>query len=151
MCAPSTQMVTVILVVGPSCLHNSDLWTLFCSAMFAHWDTRLNSVTSSFRHCMPFFSHWYLEPNSQVLGLVTCTASQLYQFMGLLFLFLLTHILRKKGIKGTSEDGHVKEHPYFGRIQWNQSQSHVPRGHKVPALAADRVEEKPMETEELAA
>ena len=40
---------------------------------------------------------------------------------GLPFPFLLTHILKKKGIKGTPEDGPVKEHPFFGRNQWNHS------------------------------
>jgi hypothetical protein len=46
---------------------------------------------------------------------------------GLPFPFLLTHILKKKGIKGTPEDGPVSEHPFFGRNQWNHSQSHMPR------------------------
>jgi hypothetical protein len=41
---------------------------------------------------------------------------------------LITHILKKKGIKGTPEDGPVKEHPFFGRNQWNHSLSHMPRG-----------------------
>jgi hypothetical protein len=41
---------------------------------------------------------------------------------------LLTYILKKKGIKGTPEDGPVTEHPLFGRNQWNHSQSHMPRG-----------------------
>jgi hypothetical protein len=71
---------------------------------------------------------------------------------GLPFPFLLTHILKKKGIKGTSEDGPVKEHPFFGRNQWNQSQSHMPRGIRAPVPAAERVEElEPMEEEEPAA
>jgi hypothetical protein len=52
---------------------------------------------------------------------------------GLPFLFLITHILRKKGIKGTSEDGPITENPYFGHIQWNQSLSHMPRGAPAPA------------------
>jgi hypothetical protein len=46
-------------------------------------------------------------------------------------LFLLTHILKKKGIKGTPEDRLVTEHPFFGRNQWNHSQSHMPRGVRV--------------------
>jgi hypothetical protein len=33
---------------------------------------------------------------------------------GLPFPFLITHILRKKGIKGTSADGPITESPYFG-------------------------------------
>jgi hypothetical protein len=56
--------------------------------------------------------------------------------------------LRKKGIKGTSKYGPAKEHPYFGRIQWNQSQSHMPKGLRVPAPAANRVEAEPMEAKE---
>jgi hypothetical protein len=46
---------------------------------------------------------------------------------GLPFPFLLTHILKKKGIKGTPEDGPVIEHPFFDRNRWNHSQSHMPR------------------------
>jgi hypothetical protein len=44
------------------------------------------------------------------------------------FPFLITHILRKKGIKGNATDGQIIESLYFGRIQWNQSCSHMPRG-----------------------
>jgi hypothetical protein len=40
---------------------------------------------------------------------------------GLPFLFLITHILQKKGIKGNVADGPIIEHPWLGRIQWNQS------------------------------
>jgi hypothetical protein len=39
-------------------------------------------------------------------------------------------MLQKKGIKGTSADGPITEHPQFGRIQWNQSYSHMPQGHR---------------------
>jgi hypothetical protein len=35
---------------------------------------------------------------------------------GLPFPFLITHILRKKGIKGNATDGPITESPYFGRI-----------------------------------
>jgi hypothetical protein len=35
------------------------------------------------------------------------------------FPFLITHILRKKGIKGNATDGPIIESPHFGRIQWN--------------------------------
>jgi hypothetical protein len=54
---------------------------------------------------------------------------------GLPFPFLLTYILKKKGIKGTPKDGPVTEHPFFSRNQWNHSQSHMPRGVriKIPA------------------
>jgi hypothetical protein len=43
------------------------------------------------------------------------------------FPFLITHILIKKGIKGTPTDGPITESPYFGCIQWRQSLSHMPR------------------------
>ena len=42
-------------------------------------------------------------------------------------------MLRKKGIKGTAADGSISDHPHFGRIQWNQSYSHMPRGHRARA------------------
>jgi hypothetical protein len=46
---------------------------------------------------------------------------------GLPSLFLITHILRKKEIKGSPADGPITESPYFDRIQWRQSLSHMPR------------------------
>jgi hypothetical protein len=46
---------------------------------------------------------------------------------GLPFPFLITHILRKMGIRGTPADGPITESPYFGPIQWRQSLSHMPR------------------------
>jgi hypothetical protein len=51
---------------------------------------------------------------------------------GLPFPFLVTHILRKKGIKGKSTDGPITESPYFGPIQWRQSISHMPRAQPQP-------------------
>jgi hypothetical protein len=66
---------------------------------------------------------------------------------GLPFLFLLTYILKKKCIKGTPEDGPVKEHPFFSRNQWNHSLSHMPKGvgMRIPAdeggEAAEHMEE----------
>jgi hypothetical protein len=60
---------------------------------------------------------------------------------GLPFPFLLTHILKKKGIKGTPEDGPVSEHPFFGRNQWNHSQSHMPREVRVELPAEEGGEE----------
>ena len=39
-------------------------------------------------------------------------------------------MLWKKGIKGTAVDGPIFYHPHFGRIQWNQSYSHMPGGHQ---------------------
>jgi hypothetical protein len=53
---------------------------------------------------------------------------------GLPFPFLITHILRKKGIKGTAADGSIIESPHFGRIQWNQSCSHMPRVVRQPEM-----------------
>jgi hypothetical protein len=52
---------------------------------------------------------------------------------GLPFSFLITHILRKKGIKGTPEDGPITESLCFGPIQWCQSLSHMPRAAPEPA------------------
>jgi hypothetical protein len=60
---------------------------------------------------------------------------------GLPFSFLLTHILKKKGIKGTPEDGPVTEHPIFGKNQWNHSQSHMPREVRVEIPAEEGGEE----------
>jgi hypothetical protein len=70
--------------------------------------------------------HWYSIPSR--LGLGACTQGHHYKVCGLPFQFLLTHILKKKGIKGTPKDGPITEHPFFGRNQWNHSQSHMPRG-----------------------
>jgi hypothetical protein len=81
--------------------------------------------------------HWYSIPS--------IIWNQLYKFWdwvharkatttkswGLPFPFLLTYILKKKGIKGTPEDGPITEHPFFGKNQWNHSQSHMPRGIRV--------------------
>jgi hypothetical protein len=60
---------------------------------------------------------------------------------GLPFSFLLTHILKIKGIKGTPKDGPVTDRPFFGRNQWNHSQSHMPRGLKAQILDVERVED----------
>jgi hypothetical protein len=53
---------------------------------------------------------------------------------GLPFPFLITHMLRKKGIKGNATDGPIIEHPWFGHIQWNQSCSHMPRAAPEPEM-----------------
>jgi hypothetical protein len=65
-------------------------------------------------------------------------ATETTRSWGLPFPFLITYMLQKKGIKGTSADGPITEHPQFGRIQWNQSYSHMPRGHR--ARAVDELE-----------
>jgi hypothetical protein len=54
--------------------------------------------------------------------------------MGFAFPFLITHILRKKRIKGNATDGPITESPHFGRIQWNQSCSHMPRAIREPEM-----------------
>jgi hypothetical protein len=64
---------------------------------------------------------------------------------GLPFPFLITHILRKKGIKGNATDGPIIESPYFCCIQWNQSLSHMPR-----AAPAPEPELEPMDIPEMA-
>jgi hypothetical protein len=66
------------------------------------------------------------------------------------FPFLITHILRKKGIKGSLVDGPITESPYFGRIQWNQSLSHMPRDAPAPEPELEP-EPKPMDIPEMAA
>jgi hypothetical protein len=62
---------------------------------------------------------------------------------GLPFPFLITHILRKKGIKGSPTDKPITKSPYFGRIQWNHSLSHMPR-------ATPKPEPEPMDIPEAA-
>jgi hypothetical protein len=57
------------------------------------------------------------------------------------FPFLLTQILKKKGIEGTPENGPVIEHPFFDRNQWNHSQSHMPREVRVEILIEEGGEE----------
>jgi hypothetical protein len=69
---------------------------------------------------------------------------------GLPFPFLITHILRKMGIKGTSADGPITESPHFGSIQWRQSLSHMPRAAPEPAPEPAPVPE-PMDIPEMAA
>jgi hypothetical protein len=67
---------------------------------------------------------------------------------GLPFPFLITHILRKKGIKGNAMDGPITETPHFRRIQWNQSCSHMPRATTAPE---PKLEPEPMDIQEMAA
>jgi hypothetical protein len=91
--------------------------------------------------------HWYSIPTiiwnqinkfwEEVIWKKTTTTNS----WGLPFPFLLTHIMKKKGIKGTPEDGPVTEHPFFGKNQWNHSQSHMPRGLRAQIPAKERVEE----------
>jgi hypothetical protein len=69
---------------------------------------------------------------------------------GLPFPFLITHILRKMGIKGTSADGSIIESPHFGSIQWRQSLSHMPRAAPQPEPEPAPVPE-PMDIPEMAA
>jgi hypothetical protein len=71
---------------------------------------------------------------------------------GLPFPFLITHIMRKKGIKGTLEDGPITESPYFGPIHWRQSLSHMPRAAPEPAPQPQlQPEPEPMDIPEMAA
>jgi hypothetical protein len=63
---------------------------------------------------------------------------------GLPFPFLITHILRKKGIKGSPADGPITESPFFCSIQWHQSLSHMSR-------AAPETKPEPMDIPEMAA
>jgi hypothetical protein len=75
---------------------------------------------------------------------------------GLPFPFLITHILRKIGIRGTPMDGPITESPYFGPIQWRQSLSHMPRAAPEPAPELQpepepAPEPEPMDIPEMAA
>jgi hypothetical protein len=71
---------------------------------------------------------------------------------GLPFSFLITHILRKKRIKGTPEDRPITESPYFGCIQWNQSFSHMPKAAPAPELAPEpEPKPEPMDIPKMAA
>jgi hypothetical protein len=91
--------------------------------------------------------HWYSIPSiiwnqlykfwDWVIGRKTSTTKS----WGLPFSFLLTYILKKKGIKGTPEDGPVTEHPFFGRNQWNHSQSHMLRGVRIQIPTDEEIEE----------
>jgi hypothetical protein len=77
-------------------------------------------------------------------------AAEYTKTWGLPFPFLITHILRKKVIKGTPEDGLITESPCFGPIQWRQSLSHMPRATPEPAPQL-QPEPKPMDIPEMAA
>jgi hypothetical protein len=68
---------------------------------------------------------------------------------GLPFPFFVTHILRKKGIKGNATNGPITESPYFGRIQWSQSLSHMPRAAPAPEPELEPKPE-PMDISEIA-
>jgi hypothetical protein len=68
---------------------------------------------------------------------------------GLPFPFLITYILRKMGIKGTSADGPITESPHFGSVQWRQSISHMPRAAPQPAPEPEP-EPEPMDIPEMA-
>jgi hypothetical protein len=91
--------------------------------------------------------HWYSIPSiiwNQLQkfwdGVIARRASTTKSW-GLPFPFLLTQILKKKGIKGTPKDGPVTDHPFFGRNQWNHSQSHMPREVRVEIPAEEGGEE----------
>jgi hypothetical protein len=70
---------------------------------------------------------------------------------GLPFPFLITHILRKIGIRGTPADRPITESPYFGPIQWHQSLSHMQRAALAPQPASEPAPEpEPMDIPEMA-
>jgi hypothetical protein len=80
----------------------------------------------------------------EILGWSAPLGSRAHEDLGLAFPFLVTHILRKKGIKGDSTDRPITESPYFGPIQWRQSLSHMPR-------ATPQPQPQPMDIPEMAA
>jgi hypothetical protein len=69
----------------------------------------------------------HMETDSKILGRSASPSSGAHEDLGIAFPFLITHILRKKGIKGTAADGPITKSPHFGQIQWNQSCSYMPR------------------------
>jgi hypothetical protein len=75
---------------------------------------------------------------------------------GLPFPFLITHILRKTGIRGTLANEPITKSPYFGPIQWRQSLSHMPRAalEPTPQLQPEpepALEPEPMDIPEMVA
>jgi hypothetical protein len=71
---------------------------------------------------------------------------------GLPFPFLITHILRKMGIKGKPADGPITESPHFGSVQWRQSLSHMPRAAPQPEPEPEPAPvPEPMDIPEMAA
>jgi hypothetical protein len=76
-----------------------------------------------------------MAADSEILDGVHHQGAEHTKTWGLPFPFLVTHILRKKGIKGDSTDGPIIESPYFGTIQWCQSLSHMPRAAPQPEPA----------------
>jgi hypothetical protein len=97
-----------------------------CTVTCVLWDTRHRGGTCS---SLPFMR------STEVSGVpfrnskegVHHRAAEHMKTRGLPFPFLITHVLRKKGIKGNTTDRPITESPYFGRIQWNQSLSHMLR------------------------
>jgi hypothetical protein len=110
--------------------HKSQRRDQFLQALYAFHKGHWYSITSIIWNQLQNF--WD--------GVITRRASTTKSW-GLPFPFLLTQILEKKGIKGTPEDGPVTEHPFFGRNQWNHSQSHMPREVRVEILAEEGGEE----------
>jgi hypothetical protein len=146
-------MITIMLAASSSCLRNFSSWTLQCNACpLGHktqWCDQFLQALYAFHK-----GHWYSIPAliwSQIhkfwVGVHSRGAGATKSWR-LPFPFLLTYILKKKGIKGTSVDRLVKEHPYFGQIQWNQSYSHMPQIRRASMAEAKGVEEEPMDMEE---
>jgi hypothetical protein len=92
----------------------------------------------------------YMAADSEILGWSAPLESRAHEDLGLAFPVLVTHILRKKGIKGDSTDGLITESPYFGPIQWCWSRSHMPRAAPQPQPEPALVPE-PMDIPEMAA
>ncbi|XP_059454545.1 uncharacterized protein LOC132184800 [Corylus avellana] len=67
---------------------------------------------------------------------------------GLPFPYLITYILRKKGIKGTAADELVTTTPIFGIRQWNKSCSYMPQA--LPEEEEEAEEAEPMAEDESA-
>jgi hypothetical protein len=116
--------------------------------MCAHWDNKTQRRDQFIQALYAFHKgHWY--------SITSIIWNQIHKFWdwvharraattkswGLPFPFMLTHILKKKGIKETPEDGLITEHPFFVRNQWNHSQLHMPRGVKAQIPTVERVKD----------
>jgi hypothetical protein len=93
-----------------------------------------------------FHPEYHME--SAASGRGAFMRSRQVKFMGITLPIPSHSYIAKKGIKGTSVDTPITEHPPFGRIQWNQSYYHMPRVPRAPTTQVERVEEEHMDMDE---
>jgi hypothetical protein len=117
--------------------HKTQRWDLFLSALYAfHRGFCCFIPEIIWRQIQKFWEGVHHQ------------AAEHTKTWGLPFPFLITHILRKKGIKGNATDGPITESPYFGRIQWNQSLSHMPKSAPAPEPEPEPMDIPKMATEQ---